>query len=435
MNQEVENKEVKDQKDQIEQESDDNEKNDKKEQILQQEQKKKKKKNKKKKKWGEEEEIMTDFDDDWQNKVKMSKILQDPDLPQHIKEKYAIYENNPYMMIVSNVPLNVQLKELEEYFNTLITSLDPKITERPIKAIEYGATKSWVVLECSSKEAKRALVTQDQVQFVNNCKIKVERPRKFLERILNPQAREGELSAEQKQEDNTRLYLGGLPTYLRDEDVMKLIQSFGTTKYFNLVKDTTSNTEISKGYCFFEYENTGSTAKALKALNNLQIGDKKLKICKVQGEPQQNKKINGREQPSNYAGSFLASCDLLRLPQIQQMLTIPQSALIPSKVVQFLNMCSVEDLYEDDLYEELMEDIRSECIRFGQIEKIEIPRPDKESGFCNPAVGKIFVKFYYQIPAKKAKFHLAGRTYNKRTVVTSFYPEEQFDYKDYLING
>lgn len=58
-----------------------------------------------------------------------------------------------------------------------------------------------------------------------------------------------------------------------------------------------------------------------------------------------------------------------------------------------------------------------------------------ENRFCNPAVGKIFVKFYYQIPAKKAKFHLAGRTYNKRTVITSFYPEEQFDYKDYLING
>ena len=57
------------------------------------------------------------------------------------------------------------------------------------------------------------------------------------------------------------------------------------------------------------------------------------------------------------------------------------------------------------------------------------------NSFCNPAVGKIFVKFYYQIPAKKAKFHLAGRTYNKRTVITSFYPEEQFDYKDYLING
>lgn len=31
----------------------------------------------------------------------------------------------------------------------------------------------------------------------------------------------------------------------------------------------------------------------------------------------------------------------------------------------YINKCSIEDLYEDDLYEELMEDIRSECIRYG----------------------------------------------------------------------
>lgn len=30
---------------------------------------------------------------------------------------------------------------------------------------------------------------------------------------------------------------------------------------------------------------------------------------------------------------------------------------------------------------------------------------------------------------------MAGRTYNKRTVITSFYPEEKFDLKDYLITG
>jgi len=45
-------------------------------------------------------------------------------------------------------------------------------------------------LECSTLEAKKALLPLNQVEFVN-CKIKVERPRKFLERILNPQAQEG----------------------------------------------------------------------------------------------------------------------------------------------------------------------------------------------------------------------------------------------------
>jgi hypothetical protein len=29
---------------------------------------------------------------------------------------------------------------------------------------------------------------------------------------------------------------------------------------------------------------------------------------------------------------------------------------------------------------------------------------------------------------------MSGRTYNKRTVIVSFYPEERFDNKDYLFN-
>ena len=72
--------------------------------------------------------------------------------------------------------------------------------------------------------------------------------------------------------------MGGLPAYLFDDDVKKLIHTFGATKYFNLVKD---NEGISKGYCFFEYERPSSTVKALRALNGLQIADRRLKVCKV----------------------------------------------------------------------------------------------------------------------------------------------------------
>lgn len=58
-------------------------------------------------------------------------------------------------------------------------------------------------------------------------------------------------------------------------------------------------------------------------------------------------------------------------------------------------MISVEDLFEDDIYEELIEDVRSECCKYGQIDRIEIPRPDKKSGVCNSAVGKVLVKYVY----------------------------------------
>lgn len=96
---------------------------------------------------------------------------------------------------------------------------------------------------------------------------------------------------------------------------------------------------------------------------------------------------------------------------------------------------SPEDLFDDEVYEELIMDLRVECSLYGNVDKVEIPRPEKSTGYCSPAVGKCYVKFFYQIPAKKCKHHLAGRTYNKRTVITSFYPEDRFDLKDYLING
>lgn len=46
-------------------------------------------------------------------------------------------------------------------------------------------------------------------------------------------------------------------------------------------------------------------------------------------------------------------------------------------MVQFLNMVTPEDLFEDAIYQELFDDIKCECEKFGTIETIEIPRPDK----------------------------------------------------------
>lgn len=61
--------------------------------------------------------------------------------------------------------------------------------------------------------------------------------------------------------------MGNLPTYLKDQDVKQLCEKFGTLKYFNLVKDTTTSMHQSKGYCFFEYADSTFTDKAIKALH------------------------------------------------------------------------------------------------------------------------------------------------------------------------
>lgn len=73
--------------------------------------------------------------------------------------------------------------------------------------------------------------------------------------------------------------------------------------------------------------------------------------------------------------------------------------MTPSRVVQFLNMISVEDLNEEDEIFKVKDDILTECKSFGEIISIEIPRPD-DNGVASFGVGKIFVKFNHIIAAK-----------------------------------
>ncbi len=110
----------------------------------------------------------------------------------------------------------------------------------------------------------------------------------------------------------------------------------------------------------------------------------------------------------------------------------PLFAMTPSRVVQFMNMISVEDLNEEDEIFKVKDDILTECKSYGEIISIEIPRPD-ESGIASFGVGKIFVKFNHIIAAKQARHKLSGRKYNGRTVVVSFYPEHYFDIKEFSI--
>ena len=66
---------------------------------------------------------------------------------------------------------------------------------------------------------------------------------------------------------------------------------------------------------------------------------------------------------------------------------------------------------------------------------MEIPRPDRTTCIASPAVGKVFVKYSTLPNAKKARYNLTGRKFNRRTVVASFYPENYFDVREFNYMG
>lgn len=116
------------------------------------------------------------------------------------------------------------------------------------------------------------------------------------------------------------------------------------------------------------------------------------------------------------------------------------------RVLQLLNMVTAEELIDNDDYEgqssdscvvpsieailtlfsEICEDVKEECEKYGKVLDMKIPRPSGGSR-QSTGVGKIYVKFETSESAGKALRALAGRKFADRTVVTTYFSEENFE--------
>lgn len=67
--------------------------------------------------------------------------------------------------------------------------------------------------------------------------------------------------------------------------------------------------------------------------------------------------------------------------------SVNQMGGIPTEVLCLMNMVAPEELLDDEEYEEILEDVRDECSKYGQVKSIEIPRP--VDGLEVPGTGKV----------------------------------------------
>ncbi len=269
-------------------------------------------------------------------------------------------------------------------------------------------------------------------------RIRIQKPRRFFTDYNDTQGnnakkRENKKNNNLAMESDNKLYMGGIPLNAKEYEVRELVESFGQLKLFNLVKDP-NNEDLNRGFCFFEYLDEKVTERALKGLNNIDMADRKLRVQRATINNKsftilQEMKNNPAQENAGFGKSNFS--DYIPSIQPHQQVEIPIYANLPSRVVLMINMISQEDVMDDLEYREIVEDIRNECMKYGTVLNVEIPRPDKTTSICGPAVGKIFVKFANLQSAKKARINISGKKYNRKTSVVSFYPENYFDVREF----
>nr|CAG5935038.1 unnamed protein product [Menidia menidia] len=268
----------------------------------------------------------------------------------------------------------------------------------PVLAVQINQDKNFAFLEFRSVDETTQAMAFDGIIFQGQS-LKIRRPHDYrpLPGISEQPAFHvpGVVSTVVPDSPH-KLFIGGLPNYLNDDQVKELLTSFGPLKAFNLVKD--SATSLSKGYAFCEYVDISATDQAVAGLNGMQLGDKKLIVQRAS------------------VGAKNAN----PVPGLQRL----QTSGLPTAVLCLLNMVMPEELVEDDDYEEILEDIREECCKYGSVRSIEIPRP--VAGVEVPGCGKIFVEYVSAADCQKAMQALTGRKFANRVVVTKYYDPDMY---------
>lgn len=322
-------------------------------------------------------------------------------------------------LIVSNIPSGTSEENLMGFFNLQLNGLNVIESTDPCVLCQFSTDRSFAVLEFKTAgDATVAFaldgITMEAEDAANGAAdgvsngLQIRRPKDYVVPALVTEApQDPDVVSNVVPDTINKLSITNIPTFLTDEQVSELLAAFGKPKAFVLVKDR--STEESRGIAFAEYlDPSTANGPALETLNGMDVGGKKLKVTKASIGP---------TQVANFDVGIAA---------ISSLAAQTGNEAEQSRVLQLLNMVTAEELMDNDEYEEICEDVREECSKFGIVADLKVPRPSGGSR-QSAGVGKIFVKFDTVDSTAKALRALAGRKFADRTVVATYFPEENFD--------
>ncbi|KAJ5698325.1 hypothetical protein N7462_000330 [Penicillium macrosclerotiorum] len=308
-----------------------------------------------------------------------------------------------------NVPPGATGDNIMSFFNLQLNGLNVIHSVDPCISAQLSEDQTFALLEFKSPNDATVALAFDGITMADSGDkgLEIRRPKDYI--VPNGSAdqeyQEGVLLNEVPDSPN-KICVSNIPAYIPEEPVTMLLKSFGELKSFVLVKD--ASTEESRGIAFCEYADPNATPIAVEGLNGMELGDRHLKVSRASIGTTQ---AAGLDMGVNAMSMFAKTTS---------------QDMEAGRVLQLLNMVTVDELLDNDDYEEICEDVSEECAKFGQVLSLKIPRPSSSSR-QSPGVGKIYVKFIDEQSATSALKALAGRKFSDRTVVVSYFGEENFD--------
>jgi len=357
--------------------------------------------------------------------------------PLEVPKLWALNANNSRQgrrLVVSKLPPSSTAAEIQNYFEEYTKRLNVyKGNGEAVKDCKKATSGGVAMVEFAEPVyATTVLWLEDEIEY-NGVQLELRRPSEY---IVSPpdKDKDPQLTSDAVTNDipdsTEKLVIKGLPVCLSSEQGQELVEAFGTLQGWILISEVDSSeskvplsSDIVnlQGVAFAQFKDPAITPIAINSLNGMQLNDDHVLSCAhaCVGAAQTASAVG---HPGGAMG-FITS------------LAEKQSETPRSRVLLLQNIVTGDDLMDADEYDEILQDVKEECDRFGKVLDLQIPRPLGRSGE-GPGVGKVFVRFENDVDCTAALKGLAGRKFQERTVVASYYPEVSFRFPHFkkLIN-
>lgn len=414
--------------------------------------------------------------------------------PLTMPESQGMGDAQARRLYIGNVQPELSEHMLIEWVNALMIRGKLTISSgNPVTGAIMHPEKTYAFLDFRCPEEATAALSLDGLKY-NGSTLRFRRPTDYRPPITSTvinSDRAPQLSEAMRKElgfsavpsavpeSPDKMYVGGLPANLTEEQIIELLTKCGDLEAFDLIRDY--QTGISRGYAFFLYKNPAeSNQKAIESFNGIQIGGKTL-FVQLASYGAKAKYANPDDPLQSYQSTVTAAEMQAQMLQQQQQQPLPPRDLDnptpqmllelnnpadrmismmvkafsdkargvykdspdkqivtdtndlpdsdPTPVLQIANMASMIEINNAAFYENLLEDIRSFFSEFGEIISIHIPRTMErilpgQFRFEAPLIGqgRVFVEFEDATAAKNAQKAIKFRCYNGRALITKFIP-------------
>ncbi|QCE05072.1 splicing factor U2af large subunit B [Vigna unguiculata] len=267
-------------------------------------------------------------------------------------------------LYLENLPASASEKAVMDCFNNLLLSgrVNHIQQAQPCISCVLHKDRGQALVEFLTAEDASSALSFDGSTLFGSI-VKIRRPKDYVEIATGEPERSMDATVTISDvviDSPHKIFIGGISNLLSSEMLMEIASAFGSLKAYHF------ETNASNASCaFLEYSDHSVSIKACAGMNGMKLGGEVLTV--VQAMPDAS-------SPLENAGELSYGIPEHAKPLLRK----------PTSVLEIKNVFAAESIssLSDLTIEEILDDVRFECARFGTIKSINVVRHSSEKNLA-----------------------------------------------------